>query len=160
MNDKRTDSLTFGIISDTHSLLRPEVIDVLQGSDLILHAGDIGNQLVLDQLENIAPVIAVRGNMDGTWAHKLRKTEIIERNNMLIYIIHDRTSIDNDPVAASIKVVISGHTHRPSISRHNGILYINPGSAGPRRFSLPVSVAMLHLRDTSVDAEIVNLQVK
>ena len=149
-----------GVISDTHGVLRPEAEDALKGAALIIHAGDIGPRSILEQLGNIAPVIAVRGNMDSeTWAHKLNWTEIIEKNNLLIYLIHDLSRIDLDPAAAQVRIVISGHTHRPSISRHNGILYVNPGSAGPRRSKLPVTAALLHLDGESADADIITLQV-
>jgi putative phosphoesterase len=152
--------LSVGIISDTHNLLRPEAEEVLNGSDLIIHAGDIGDPSILQQLENIAPVVAVRGNTDGGWAYTLQRTEVIEKSNILIYVIHDLSMMDINPASANIRVVVSGHTHRPSVSRHKGVLYVNPGSAGPRRMSLPVSVAILHVNEKSVDAKIVKLDAK
>lgn len=153
------DNFIVGIISDTHGLLRPEAIGAMQGSDMIIHAGDIGKEIVLDILGSIAPVVAVRGNMDSEgWAYKLRRTEILELNKTMIYVTHDINSLDLDPSASHIHVVISGHTHRPSIGRHNSVLYINPGSAGPRRFTLPVSSALLNIGGTSLDAKIITLK--
>ncbi len=153
-------TLVIGVISDTHGLLRPEAYDTLQDSDLIIHAGDVGDDpLILQQLENIAPVVAVRGNMDGGWAYKLSKTEIIEKCDNLIYVIHDMSMMDLDPSAAEVSIVVSGHTHRPSISRHKGVLYVNPGSAGPRRSSLPVSVSLLHVNQKTIDAKIIELEI-
>ncbi len=156
---KDKNNFIIGIISDTHGLLLPEAVEVLQGSDIIIHAGDIGKETVLDKLGAIAPVVAVRGNMDSeSWAYKLRKTEIVELNKSLIYVIHNINSLDLDPAVSHINVVISGHTHRPSISDHRGVLYINPGSAGPRRFTLPVSAVLLKIRGTSLDAKIITLK--
>jgi hypothetical protein len=153
-------SFTVGIISDTHGLLRSEAVDALQGVDLIIHAGDIGKQLIMDELNNIAPVVAVRGNMDKDfWAYQLKRTEIVEKNKTLFCVIHDIGSLDLDPAAADIKVVISGHSHRPAVGRHKGVLYINPGSAGPRRSTLPVSLALLRVKGNVFDAKIVKLKV-
>ncbi len=153
-------SFIVGIISDTHDLLRPEAVDALQGSDLIVHAGDIGKQSIVDELNNIAPVVAVRGNMDKEfWTYQLKRTEIVEKNNILFCVIHDIGRLDLDPAAADIKVVISGHTHRPATGRHKGVLYINPGSAGPRRSTMPVSVALLRVKGNVLDARIVKLKV-
>lgn len=156
---KGKNNYILGIISDTHGLLRPEALEAMQGSDMIIHAGDIGKEIVLDKLGSIAPVVAVRGNMDSEgWAYKLRRTEILELHKTIIYVTHDIDSMDLDPSASHIHVVISGHTHRPSIGRHSGVLYINPGSAGPRRFSLPVSSALLNIVGTSLDAKIITLK--
>jgi hypothetical protein len=156
---KGKDNYIIGIISDTHGLLRPEALEAMQGSDMIIHAGDIGKEIVLDKLGSIAPVVAVRGNMDSEgWAYKLRRTEILELHKTIIYVTHDINSMDLSPSASHIHVVISGHTHRPSIGRHNGVLYINPGSAGPRRFSLPVSSALLNISGPSLDAKIITLK--
>lgn len=156
---KRKDNFTIGIISDTHGLLRPEAVEVMQGVDAIIHAGDIGKEIVLDNLRAIAPVIAVRGNMDdSSWAYTLRKTEIVELHKTKIYVTHDINSMYIDPSSSHIQVVISGHTHRPSIGRYNSVLYINPGSAGPRRFTLPVSSALLNIRGDSLDAKIITLR--
>ena len=153
-------SFTVGIISDTHGLLRPEAVDALHGADLIVHAGDIGKQSIIDELKSIAPIIAVRGNMDNeNWAYQLKRTEILEKNKTLFCVIHDIGRLDLDPAAVDIKVVISGHSHRPAIGRHKGVLYINPGSAGLRRFTLPVSVALLQVKGNVLDAKIVKLKV-
>ena len=152
-------ALRVGVISDTHGLLRPEAQDALQGCDFIIHAGDIGDSVILKQLGNIAPVIAVRGNTDGGWAYKLSMTEIVEKNDRLIYVIHDLSMMDLDPSAAKISVVVSGHTHKPSVSRDKGVLYINPGSAGPLRGKLPVSVALLEIDGTSIDARLTYLHI-
>ncbi len=155
--DKQKSSCTLGIISDTHGLLRPEVYDAFHNVERIIHAGDIGNEKILQDLENIAPVTAVRGNMDGDWAFKLNKTEAIEVRGNLIYLIHDIARLDLDPDASGTSVVISGHSHRPSANKHKGVLYMNPGSAGPRRFKLPVSVGLLHINEKSIKPEIIRL---
>jgi uncharacterized protein len=135
-----------GLISDTHGLLRPEALIALQGSELIIHAGDVGKPEVIDALKTIAPVIAVRGNIDtGAWAAALPATSIIEARSATIYVIHDVRELDLDPGAAGFNIVVSGHSHKPSRKDVSGVLYVNPGSAGPRRFRLPVSVARLNL---------------
>lgn len=160
MNDdlKAAKSFTIGIISDTHGILRPEAVGSMRGSDMIIHAGDIGKENILDRLGSIAPVVAVRGNMDSEgWAYKLRRTEVIDIENTKIYVTHDINSLRIDPSASHINVVVSGHSHRPSIGRHGGVLYINPGSAGPRRFTLPVSCAILKIKKASLDAQIITL---
>ncbi|MBC8413000.1 metallophosphoesterase family protein [bacterium] len=152
--------MKIGIISDTHGLLREEVVEALQGVDMILHAGDIDTPLVLADLKLIAPVIAVRGNMDhGGWAYSLKKTEYVECEGHLICIVHDLGKLDIDPVAAQCSVVISGHTHKPLIRRQGGMLYLNPGSAGPRRFHLPVSMAILTIIDSQLRPELITLPV-
>jgi putative phosphoesterase len=157
---KADNSFTVGIISDTHGLLRREAVDALQDVDFIIHAGDIGKFSIIDELNGIAPIVAVRGNMDSeNWAYQLKRTEIVEKKKILFCVIHDISRLDLDPAVSGIKVVISGHSHRPSIGRHKGVLYINPGSAGPRRFTLPVSVALLQVRGKSLDAQIVKLKV-
>lgn len=154
------DHYTIGVISDTHGLLRPEVADALQNADLIIHAGDIGTPRVLEELKSIAPVVAVRGNMDnGGWANTLRVSEIVEIESTILYVLHDIHRLDLDPVPSHVKAVISGHSHRPSIQRHKGVLYVNPGSAGPRRFTLPVSVALIHMKGCVFDAELIKLNV-
>jgi putative phosphoesterase len=151
---------TVGVISDTHGLLRPEAFEALKEADLIIHAGDIGSTSVIDDLKAIAPVIAVRGNMDrGPWAAGLPVREIIELEQGLLYVIHDVSRLECDPNAASVKAVISGHSHRPRIKKHNGILYLNPGSAGPRRFTLPVTVALLQIKGKMLDPRIITLNV-
>ncbi len=133
-----------GLIADTHGLLRPAAAEFLQGSDLIVHAGDICDRPVLDALEAIAPTIAVRGNNDrGAWADALAESELVEVGGVVLYVIHDIAAIDLDPEAAGVRVVVSGHSHKPSAEERGGVLFVNPGSAGPRRFSLPISIAEL-----------------
>jgi putative phosphoesterase len=135
-----------GLISDTHGLLRDEAIEALRGSDLIVHAGDVGDPEILDALRAVAPVIAVRGNVDhGSWASAVPTTAIAEGRAALIYVLHDLKELDLDPVAAGFGVVISGHSHKPAHSERLGTLYINPGSAGPKRFNLPTTIARLDL---------------
>jgi hypothetical protein len=149
-----------GVISDTHSLLRSEALDALRGASHILHAGDVGDIRILDTLKQIAPVTAIRGNIDiaGPCA-QLPATEAIELSGCLIYMLHSLADLDLNPEAAGIRVVISGHSHKPSITARNGVLYLNPGSAGPRRFSLPVTLAHLHIEPTSVRAELIELAI-
>ncbi len=133
-----------GLISDTHNLLRPEALAFLAGSDHIVHAGDICERAVLDALSAIAPTVAVRGNNDrGAWADNLRESEFVEVGGIVLYAIHDIDAIDIDPDAAGVRVVVSGHSHKPSAEERGGVLFVNPGSAGPRRFSLPISIAEL-----------------
>ena len=152
-------SLTVGLISDTHGLLRPQAVDFLHGSDLIVHGGDICDGAILTALAAIAPVIAVRGNNDrGEWAERLRESELFRIGDAFIYAIHDVAAIDIEPRAAGVQVVVSGHSHRPSIRNDDGILYINPGSAGPRRFKLPISVGELTIDGASVAARTVELE--
>jgi putative phosphoesterase len=151
---------TVGIISDTHGLLRPEAMEALKIADIIIHAGDIGKPVILDSLKTLASVIAVRGNMDsGSWAADIPLREIIELENGLLYVTHDLSRLECDPNTASVKAVISGHSHRPSITTHKGVLYLNPGSAGPRRFTLPVTVALLHINGKMLYPRIVTLNV-
>lgn len=134
-----------GVISDTHGLLRPEALLALAGSDLIIHAGDIGNEKILEQLRSLAPVIAVRGNVDTSpWALKLPLTAVVETRAGRIYVLHDLEQLDLDPAAAGFRIIISGHSHKPDNEEHAGIMYLNPGSAGPRRFHLPIMLARLH----------------
>ena len=149
-----------GIISDTHGLVRPQALEALKGVDMILHAGDIGSQDVLNTLNEVAPVVAVRGNNDkADWAHSLPDWEVVEVGNVSIYILHDVKEIDISPSGAGFQVVVSGHSHKPSVEEQRGVLYINPGSAGPRRFTLPVSVAHLHVVGEKVQAKIIELSV-
>ena len=149
-----------GLISDTHGLLRPEALAFLRGSDRIVHGGDIGQASVLEQLASIAPVTAVRGNNDhGAWAEALPETDVLEVGEVLIYVIHDIAQLDVDPAAAGLQVVVCGHSHKPLTKERDGILYLNPGSAGPRRFKLPVSVAELLLSAETLSARIVEIQV-
>lgn len=151
--------LRVGLISDTHGLLRPEALTFLQGSDHIIHGGDICEASVLEGLSVIAPVTAVRGNNDrAAWASRLRETELFQVGEVFVYVIHDLARLDIDPEAAGVQVVVSGHSHKPSVERRNGILYVNPGSAGPRRFKLPISVGELTVTGSSVSARIVGLE--
>jgi hypothetical protein len=147
-----------GIISDTHGLLRPEAVIVLRGCDHIIHGGDIGNSEILAQLSAIAPTTAVRGNNDkGGWAEALSDTEIFQFSGISVYVIHDLSQLDIDPAAAGIRVVVSGHSHKPRIDQRDGIFFINPGSAGPRRFKLPISVAELLVEGGAISSRIVPL---
>ncbi|MEA3435602.1 MAG: metallophosphoesterase family protein [Thermodesulfobacteriota bacterium] len=141
-----------GIISDTHGLLQPAAIEVFKGTDLIIHAGDVGKPDILEALKAIAPVEAVRGNMDmDNWAHKLPETKLIEVGSVLLYVIHDVYKIDIKPAKAGISAIIHGHTHKPSsIEDHNGVLYLNPGSVTQPRFNSPASVALLHVNEKSL----------
>ncbi len=149
-----------GIISDTHGLVRPEALEALKGADLILHAGDVGNPDVLETLKSIAPVVAVRGNNDkGIWAKSLPEWEVVKVGTVYIYMIHNVKEIELNPAGDGFQVVVSGHSHKPSVEKRKGVLYVNPGSAGPRRFSLPVSVARLKVRGEIIYAELVELSV-
>ena len=149
-----------GIISDTHGLLRAEAIAALRGSQLIVHAGDIGKQEVLDQLRALAPTSAVRGNVDTQgWAARLPTTEAVEVGELRLWLLHDISELDLDPVAAGFAAVIFGHSHQPSIEMRDGILFLNPGSAGPRRFRLPVTVARLVVAGRTIRPQIVELDV-
>jgi len=153
-------SLLIGVISDTHGLLRAEAIEVLRGSDHIIHAGDVGAPEILDQLGAIAPVTAVRGNVDkGRWAQRLPETEVFEAGGISIYVLHDLAQLDLNLKAAGFAAVVSGHTHVPKREMRDGVLYFNPGSAGPRRFKLPVSVGKLIVEDGSVRGELLTLSV-
>ena len=148
-----------GVVSDTHGLVRPELLEALSGVEMIIQAGDVGGRRVLEVLRAQAPVVAVRGNMDGgAWARGLREAEVIEIERSLLYVLHDADDLALDPAAAGFRAVISGHTHRPSLCRRNGVLLLNPGSAGPRRFRLPVSAAILHLEGESLEAELIELK--
>jgi uncharacterized protein len=149
-----------GVISDTHGQLRPEALRALQGCALILHAGDIGRPEVLAGLQDLAPrVIAVRGNVDGDWAAAVPERVEVELAGHRVLLLHDLQALECDPCAAGIEVVVSGHSHRPRLERRDGVLYLNPGSAGPRRFRLPVAVARLEMSTQQIDAELVELAV-
>lgn len=151
-------NLVIGVISDTHGMFRPGIAAAFKGVDLILHAGDSELPGILDNLREIAPVVGIRGNMDqGKWADGVPVTEVVEAGDHWIYMVHSLDWMDLDPASAGMSAVISGHTHMPHIQRKNGVLFINPGSAGPRRQVKPVSVALLHIREKALDAEIVYL---
>ena len=149
-----------GIISDTHGLLRPEAVTALQGSDTIVHAGDVGNEDILPALRDIAPVYAVRGNVDkGAWAQALPLTEAFEVEESAIYVYHGHLPIKLDPAAGGFNVVISGHSHQPLVEQRGSVLYVNPGSAGRKRFKLPVSLARLTVVGKDAEAELIYLEV-
>ena len=147
-----------GVISDTHGLLRPEAVERLRGSDHIIHAGDIDSAEIIPALEQIAPVTAIRGNVDkAAWAQRFAETEVVELGGLHVYVIHDLNALDLDPTAAGFAAVISGHSHQPRQEVRNGVLYFNPGSAGPRRFKLPISVGQLEIIDGSVSGKVLVL---
>lgn len=147
-----------GLISDTHGLLRPEALAFLRGCDHIVHAGDIGSEDVLTQLAALAPATAVRGNNDtAAWASALPETRLVRLGKMLIYVLHDIAELDIDPEAAGVHAVISGHSHKPAVESRGGVVYVNPGSAGPRRFRLPVSIGELTIESCSVTARTLDL---
>ena len=146
---------TVGIISDTHSLLRPEAVHALEGSDLIVHAGDIGSIEVISDLSAIANVRAVRGNIDkGTWAAKFPTEDVVEVDGKYLYVLHNLNEIYLDPAAAGFDVVISGHSHKPGVETVNGVLFVNPGSAGPRRFTLSIAVAKLYVTSRGIEVTV------
>lgn len=152
--------MVIGVISDTHGLLRPEALAALRGCNPILHAGDIGSADVLEQLRKLAPVFAVRGNNDRErWAELLPETEVVDVQNFRLYLLHDLHTLDLDPAAAGFHAVISGHSHRAKIEEKQSVLYFNPGSAGPRRFKLPVSIGRLTLSKRKLRGEIIELKV-
>ncbi|MEX2598605.1 MAG: metallophosphoesterase family protein [Dehalococcoidia bacterium] len=155
-----TPLLSIGLISDTHALVRPEALAALAGSDAIIHAGDIGSPDVLEALRAIAPVHAVSGNVDrGPWASALPSTLAVPAGNARLYVLHRLADLDIEPEALGFTVVVSGHSHKPSIERQGGVLYVNPGSAGSRRFRLPVTVAVLRVDGGDMEAEIIPLNV-
>jgi putative phosphoesterase len=149
-----------GLISDTHGLMRPEALNALRGSEIIIHAGDVGRPDVLGRLMALAPVFAVRGNVDaGAWADTLPETDNLTFGGHRIHVLHALADLAINPETNGIAAIISGHTHQPLIEDKNGVLYINPGSAGPRRFRLPVTVGTLRLEDGKLKAEIIELKV-
>jgi putative phosphoesterase len=149
-----------GVISDTHGLLRPEALAALHGCDRILHAGDIGPAEILNVLAEVAPVTAIRGNVDtGVWARALPATEVVEVGGISIYMLHNIGQLDLKPEPAGFNVVVYGHSHQPKIEEKNGVLYFNPGSAGAQRFNLPVSVGKLRIESGKVRAELIELNV-
>jgi putative phosphoesterase len=150
-----------GLISDTHGLLRKEALEALRGSELILHAGDVGKQEILESLTEIAPVVAVRGNVDTQeWARGLPTTAIVEAGAIRIYMLHDVKELDLNPASAGFRIVVSGHSHQPGKNERDGVWYINPGSAGPRRFQLAVTIAMLNLGKEPWSLEFVNIEAR
>ena len=152
---------TVGVISDTHGLLRWEAEAALANVDHIIHAGDIGGPEIIERLQRIAPLTVVRGNNDkGPWADRLPESAIVEFEGQCIYVLHDIARLDIDPVAQRLAAVIAGHSHKPGVSSRNGVLFLNPGSAGPRRFSLPIAVAKLFVDEGAVRAEICPLTIK
>jgi putative phosphoesterase len=154
----RTEPIQIGVISDTHGLLRPEALAALRGSEHIIHAGDVGAPEILETLAAIAPLTAIRGNVDqAAWARTLAETELLEIGGISIYVLHDLGGLDLKPGAAGFQVVISGHSHVPKQEMRHGVLYFNPGSAGPRRFKLPVTVGRLAVEGGNIRGEIVAL---
>ncbi|MCW8155517.1 metallophosphoesterase [Stutzerimonas stutzeri] len=150
--------MRIGLISDTHGLLRPEALAALQGCAQIIHAGDIGKPQVLDGLRAIAPLEAIRGNIDtADWVRALPERLDLRIEGLTLHVLHDLKQLDIDPLAAGVDVVIAGHSHKPTIERRDGVLYVNPGSAGPRRFSLPISLALLELNDGDAQVELISL---
>ena len=157
-NESRQIYLQIGVISDTHGLLRPQALAALQGCQRIIHAGDMGRPEILMALDAIAPLTAVRGNVDrGAWAQALPATQAIQIGELLIYVLHDLNELDLDPAAAGFHAVVSGHSHQPSIEWREGVLYLNPGSAGPRRFRLPVCLAKIFVLGDQLEAELIEL---
>jgi uncharacterized protein len=148
-----------GVISDTHSILRPQAVEALRGSDLILHAGDIGCEEVLAGLREIAPIVAVRGNVDhGQWCQHLPLTEVVESGGLQIYMLHDISELDLSPAHAGFAAIVYGHSHQPEMRIEREVLYFNPGSAGPRRFHLPISIGRLRVSSGKISGELITLQ--
>jgi putative phosphoesterase len=155
---KEAQALRVGVLSDTHGLLRPEARAFLVGCDYIIHGGDIGTAAVLQEIAAIAPLTAVRGNIDtGAWARELRDTELVRLGGVFAYVIHDLKRLDLEPQAAQVNVVISGHSHQPLILERDGVLFLNPGSCGPRRFRLPISIGELRITGTRLQARTIEL---
>jgi len=147
-----------GVIADTHGLLRPEALKALRGVELIIHAGDVGGPEILEALRALAPVYAVRGNTDrGDFGRSLPQTQVVQVGEVQLYVLHELFCLDLDPAAAGLAAVIFGHSHRPHMQRKDGVLYLNPGSAGPRRFTLPVNLVLLYIQNNSLEVEFVNL---
>ncbi|ERH47620.1 phosphodiesterase [Ectopseudomonas chengduensis] len=152
--------MRIGLIADTHNLLRPEALAALQGVDHLIHAGDIGGPHILAELERIAPLSVVRGNNDqDSWADAIPERLTLRFGAIALHVLHDLTQLDIDPAAQDIDVVIAGHSHKPLHEKRNGVLYLNPGSAGPRRFKLPIGVGILHIEDDRARAELITLKV-
>jgi uncharacterized protein len=156
----RGSDIVVGVISDTHGLLRPEAIRALRGADMIIHAGDVGSPAVIEELRGVAPTFVVRGNIDKEhWATTLPMTAVVEVGDRLFYVLHDISQLDFDPAAAGFAAVVFGHSHVPSMETREAVLFLNPGSAGPRRFKLPVAIARVRVSGERIDSEIVELQV-
>jgi putative phosphoesterase len=152
--------ITVGVISDTHGLLRPQAVAALRGANMIIHAGDVGNPDVIKALEDVAPTFAVRGNIDkGTWAADLPMTELVEVGEQVFYVLHEISQLDFDPAEAGFAAVVFGHSHQPLIETRQGVLFLNPGSAGPRRFKLPIAVARIAVSGRYMHPEILELRV-
>ena len=153
------DTIHIGVIADTHTILRPQVVSAFRGVSRIIHAGDVGSPMVLNELQNIAPVHAVRGNVDqGRWANRLPPNDIVEVGGVLIYVLHDLDDLMLAPKAAGFAAVVHGHSHKPDIDYRDGVLYLNPGSAGPRRFTNPITVARLEVAAGNLRPEIISLE--
>lgn len=160
MSSSGTTAVVVGVISDTHGLLRPEAVAALRGSEVIIHAGDIGKPEVIARLRGVAPTFAVRGNNDtGAWAAGVPLTQVVKAGGLNFYVLHEGLQLDVDPAATGYSAVVSGHSHRPSIQFRDGVLYLNPGSAGPRRFRLPVAVARVRIVRGQMRPEILELKV-
>jgi putative phosphoesterase len=156
----RESEIVVGVISDTHGLLRPEAIRALRGANMIIHAGDVGNPAVIEELRGVAPTFVVRGNIDKEhWAATLPMTAVVGVGERLFYVLHEISQLDFDPAAAGFAAVVFGHSHVPSMESREGVLFLNPGSAGPRRFKLPVAIARVRVSGERMDSEIVELQV-
>jgi len=150
--------MDIAVISDTHGLLRPEVLGHLKNCDHIIHAGDIGSYEVVERLQELAPLTLVRGNVDTAgWAAEIPQTEFFQLETTMMYCLHDLNQLDLDPVGAELKLVITGHTHQPALFEKDSVLYLNPGSIGPRRFSLPISMAKIKLEDSQLDVRFIEL---
>ncbi|MEE2710404.1 MAG: metallophosphoesterase family protein [Gemmatimonadota bacterium] len=154
------ETIHIGLISDTHGLMRPQAVKALRGSDLIIHGGDVGQPEILDTLESIAPVHTVRGNVDyEPWTQRLPNTKVVEAGDVLIYVLHNLYELNIDPDISGFRMVVYGHSHQPSIEEKRSVIYLNPGSAGPNRFSLPVSVARVTVTGNEIEAKIMELDV-
>lgn len=159
-SERKSDIHVIGLISDTHGLIRPEALESLNGVDLIIHAGDIGKPEVIAALKAIAPVLAIKGNNDiGNWARPLPDTKLVKSGDTQLYVIHNVKDLDCDPVGRGYQAVVSGHSHKPSVATRDGVLFVNPGSAGPRRFKLPIAVGKLFIQNRRLTAEIIELPV-
>ena len=159
-SERKSDIHVIGLISDTHGLIRPEALEALKGVELIIHAGDIGKPEVIAALKAIAPVLAIKGNNDiGNWARFLPDTKLVKSGDTQLYVIHNVKDLDCDPVARGYQAVVSGHSHKPSVVTRDGVLFVNPGSAGPRRFKLPIAVGKLFIQNRRLTAEIIELPV-